>query len=47
MYIVHIFPAIGLWLGQRSTEIYLVSHHWMLFVPFGIIYSYINYCETL
>ena len=47
MYIVHIFPALGLFLTQKSTDMYLCTSHWILFVPVGIIYNIINYYATL
>ena len=47
MYLVHVFPAFGLFLTQKSTDMYLCTSHWILFVPVGIIYNIINYYATL
>lgn len=47
MHVVHIFPALATLANFVVTDVYLKSSHWIPFVPLGIIYSYINYKQTM
>ena len=47
MYLVHIFPAIALYLAQKSTDMYLCTGHWVIFVPIGLVYDIVNYYATI
>ena len=46
MYLVHIFPTVGYIMNAKVTNFILCADHWVIFVPFSLVYSVINYFET-
>ena len=43
---IHVFPLAFTLLNMRVTQVVLLRHHWVFFVPLSMIYMVINYIAT-
>ena len=47
MYVNHLTPFICNWINFSITDVIVASKHWISVAIFGVIYSYINYRESM